>query len=157
MSVRFPVAFGSARGRLVLLAVAVLVFSGLIVVARSAFTKSARAETPAPAQELGGVDAQSKPEGTRVTSHVLTVTQRGFDPAEVSWPKGRIFLTVDNRSNVSELELHLDRESGGRVKEMNPRTKKERSAGVLDLHPGEYLLTEANHPGWVCRIKVTPQ
>lgn len=75
------------------------------------------------------------------------MSPRGFDPAEVRWPKGRIFLTVNNLSNVSELVLRLDRKVGGRVKEMNLRSKKERSAGVLDLTPGDYLLTEANHPG----------
>lgn len=53
--------------------------------------------------------------------------------------------------------LRLDREAGGRVKEVRLRSKKERAAGVFDLPPGDYLLTEANHPGWVCRIKVTPQ
>jgi hypothetical protein len=157
MSVIVPVAFGSARVRLALLAVALVALGGLIVVARTRLTDSVRAEAPAPAQEPAAVVAQSKPEGARVTSHVLTVSPRGFDPAEVRWPKGRIFLTVNNLSNVSELVLRLEREVGGRVKEMKLRSKKERSAGVLDLTPGDYLLTEANHPGWVCRIKVTPQ
>jgi hypothetical protein len=68
-----------------------------------------------------------------------------------------IYLTVNNLSNVNELVLRLEREAGGRVREMKLRSKKERSAGALDLPPGNYLLTEANHPGWVCRIKVCPR
>jgi hypothetical protein len=157
MSVGLSVALRSARVRLALLAIAVVGLGCLIAVARTRLTNGARAEAEAPAQEQPVVTAQPKPPGPRVTSHVLTLSARGFDPAEVSWPKGRIFLTVNNLSNVNELVLRLDREVGGRVKEMKLRSKKERAAGVLDLPPGDYLLTEANHPGWVCRIKVTPQ
>jgi hypothetical protein len=156
MSVGLSVALRSARVRLALLAVAVVGLGCLIAVARTRLTNGARVEAEAPAQEQPVVIAQPKPPGTRVTSHVLTLSARGFDPPEVIWPKGRIFLTVNNLSNVSELVLRLDRD-GGRVKEMKLRSKKERAAGVLDLTPGDYLLTEAGHPGWVCRIKVTPQ
>lgn len=157
MSARFPVVFGDARVRLALLAIVVVGLGCFIAVARARLTNGVRAEAPATAQEPAVAPAQPKSAGTRVTSNVLTVTRRGFDPAEVRWPKGRIFLTVNNLSNVDELVLRLDREVGGRVKEMKLRSKKERSAGVLDLTPGDYLLTEANHPGWVCRIKVAPQ
>lgn len=157
MSVGLSVALRSARVRLALLGIAVVGLGCLIAVARTRLTNGARAEAEAHAQGQPGVIAQPRPPGTRVTSHVLTVSARGFDPAEVSWPKGRIFLTVNNLSNVNELVLRLDREVGGRVKEMKLRSKKERAAGVLDLPPGDYLLTEAGHPGWVCRIKVTPQ
>jgi hypothetical protein len=158
MSVGFPFAFGSARVRLALLAVAVVGLGSLVIVARARLTHHARVEAVAPEQDhAAAAVAQSKSPETRIISHLLTLSPRGFDPAEVSWPKGRFFLTIDNRSNVSELVLRLDRVAGGRVKEINLKSKKERSAGVLDLHPGEYLLTEANHPGWVCRIKITPQ
>jgi hypothetical protein len=97
------------------------------------------------------------PSATRITSHILTLRPRGFDPAEVSWPKGKFLLIIDNRTNVNELTLRLDREAGGRIKEIKFKMRKERSAGVLDLNPGNYLLTEANHPGWMCRISITPQ
>lgn len=157
MSSGFPLTFGSARVRLALLAVAVVGLGSFVIAARARLTNPVRVAAAASAQDLPAAATQSKPPGIRVTSHLLTVDPRGFDPAEVRWPKGRIFLTVNNLSNVNELVLRLDRVVGGRVKEMKLRSKKERSAGVLDLPPGDYLLTEANHPGWVCRIKVTPQ
>lgn len=157
MSARFPIAFGSARVRFALLAVAVVALGGFIAIARTRLTNRVHAEAPVPAQGPAVVVDRAKLEGTRVTSHVLTLTSRGFDPAEVRWPKGRIYLTVNNLSSVGELALRLDRQVGGRVKEMNLKSKKERSAGVLDLTPGDYVLTEAGHPGWTCRIKVTPQ
>jgi hypothetical protein len=79
----------------------------------------------------------------------------GFEPAEVSWPNDRFFLTIENHTDVSEIKLFLDREVGGRVKEVHLKMRKQRAAGIFDLPPGNYLLTEANHPGWVFRITIT--
>jgi len=81
----------------------------------------------------------------------------GFEPAEVSWPKERFFLAVENHSNVNDITLLLDREVGGRVKEVNLKMRKQRAAGIFDLPPGNYVLTVADHPGWVCRITITPR
>lgn len=83
MSAGFPVAFRSARVRLALLAAAVVGLGGFIVGARTRLTNSVSVEAPVPAQEPVAVVAQSKPAATRVTSRVLTVSPRGFDPAEV--------------------------------------------------------------------------
>lgn len=92
-----------------------------------------------------------------VPAHVLVLRSMGFEPAEVSWPKDRFFLAVENHTSVSDIKLFLDREAGGRVKEVNLKMRKQRGAGIFDLPPGNYLLTEANHPGWVCRITITPR
>jgi hypothetical protein len=70
--------------------------------------------------------------------------------------KGKFFLMIDNRSNVNEIFLLLERKAGGRVKEIKSRMRRERSAGVIELPPGDYLLREADHPQWVCRISVSP-
>jgi len=92
-----------------------------------------------------------------VPAHVLVLRPSGFEPAEVNWPKERFFLSIDNHSNVADITLNLDREVGGRVKEVKLKMRKERAAGIFDLPPGNYLLTEVNHPGWVCRITITPR
>jgi hypothetical protein len=91
-----------------------------------------------------------------LTSHLLTLRPSGFEPAEATWPRGQFFLSIDNRSNVNDITLRLDRKAGARVKEVNLKMRKQRSAGVFDPPPGEYLLTEANHPEWVCRITISP-
>ncbi|HEX8845108.1 MAG TPA: hypothetical protein VF791_10715 [Pyrinomonadaceae bacterium] len=157
MKLRFPIAFGSTRVRLVLLVTAILGLGGLVIGVRAGLNNHSPADAPAPAKDPEVVAVQSKSQATRLPSHVITLRPRGFDQAEVSWPKGRFFITIDNRTNVSEINLRLDRETGGRVKETKLKMRKERSLGVLDLTPGVYLLTEAGHPGWVCRIRITPQ
>jgi hypothetical protein len=157
MSVRFPVAFGSAWVRLALLAAAALGLGGFVIVARARLTSPITSAASAPAQDQAASPHQTGRPETRITSHPLTLRPRGFDQAEVSWPKGRFFIMIDNRTNVSELNLQLDREVGGRVKEAKLKMRKERSLGVFDMTPGVYLLTEASHPGWACRITITPQ
>lgn len=156
MPVGFPFTFRSAWVRLALLAVVVVGLGGFVIVARARLTTTAPGAASAPAQGQAAPARAGRPE-TRIASHLLTLRQRGFDQAEVSWPKGRFFITIDNRTNVSELNLQLDRETGGRVKESKLKMRKERSLGVFDMTPGVYLLTEADHPGWVCRIRITPQ
>jgi hypothetical protein len=109
-----------------------------------------------PAQNLAALPSQAKGPGTRLTSHLLTLRPSGFEPAEAVWPRGQFFLSIDNRSNVNDITLRLDRKAGARLKEVDLKMRKQRSAGVFDPPPGEYLLTEANHPEWVCRITISP-
>lgn len=101
--------------------------------------------------------SQGSESGVKPPARVLVLSSSGFEPAKVSWPKGRFYLAVENRTDVSDITLLLDREVGGRLKEVKFKMRKQRSVGMFDLPPGNYVLTEANHSGWVCRITVTPQ
>jgi hypothetical protein len=109
-----------------------------------------RLVNPAPATSQhtggGGIDGE-----------VITLRPFGFDPSEIARTNGRFTLLVDNRTGLDEVHLRLDREAGGRVHEVRvPRRKLDWVQGV-DLPPGRYLLTDANHPDWVCRITITPR
>jgi hypothetical protein len=137
--------------------VAIVGLGGLVIGVRAGLKTHKPVEASAPAKDPAVVAVQSKSPATRIPTHVITLRPDGFDPAEVLWQKGKSFLTIDNHSNVSVINLLLERLAGGHVKEIKLRMRKERSAGVLDLPPGDYLLTEVNHPQWVCRIKVSPQ
>jgi hypothetical protein len=107
------------------------------------------AAAPAPAPVDNRADA---PE-----TELITITPNGFDPAEITRPQGRVVVEVDNRSGLEEVTLQLDRTNGGREKEARvPRTTLDWS-GEVDLHPGSYVLSEADHPDWACRITVTPR
>jgi hypothetical protein len=156
MSIGFPIAFRSAQVRLALIVIAIVALGGLVIGVRARLKTQSPDEVPASAKDPVAVVVQSKSPATRLPTHVITLRPDGFDPAAVLWAKGKFFLTIDNRSNVNEITLLLERQAGSRVKEIKSRMRKERSAGVLDLPPGDYLLTEANHPQWVCRIKISP-
>jgi len=160
MSIRFPKTPESGRFRLALLIVAVAILGSFGMSVRGRLENGPPGKAPAlaegSAQNLAALPSQAKEPGTRLTSHLLTLRPSGFEPAEVVWPRGQFFLSIDNRSNVNDITLRLDRKAGARLKEVDLKMRKQRSAGVFDPPPGEYLLTEANHPEWVCRITISP-
>lgn len=92
--------------------------------------------------------------GKRVEAELITLRPTGFDPAEITRPRGRFLLAVDNRSGLDELVLRIDRQDKGRIHERRMARGKLSWRQVVDLQPGSYLLTEANHPEWVCRITI---
>jgi hypothetical protein len=91
----------------------------------------------------------------RVESELITLRHDGFQPKEITRPQGRFFLAIDNRSGLEEVTLRLDHETGNRVKETKVLKEKPKWRGLLDLPPGHYLVTEADHPDWVCRLTIT--
>ena len=113
---------------------------------------------------------ESKPDGTaggaRAASHdargeslkveLVTVRPDGFDPAEITRPRGRFYLVVDNLSELTALDLRLTRETGHSVHEVRVPRGQADWTGMLTLQPGTYVLREAAHPEWACRISVTP-
>lgn len=93
----------------------------------------------------------------QLETELVTITSTGFDPAEVTRPQGSFILEVDNRGGFEELVLQLDALRGAREREARvPRTALD-WRDRLDLRPGVYVLREAGHPGWECRITITPR
>jgi hypothetical protein len=86
---------------------------------------------------------------------MIKLTAKGFEPAEITRPRGKFLLAVTNRTNLPDLSLRLVHENRRSldtkrlVRDMNWRR-------VLDLPPGHYSLREASHPDWLCRITIEP-
>jgi hypothetical protein len=118
-----------------------LILTGLVLV--SARTKHLRS----PAIEQGRKQS--------IDPVLVTLRPTGFEPKEITRPRGLFLLVVDNRSNNSDVLLRLDHESGRREHEERVKDGKIDWRKPFDLHPGRYLLTEANHPNWVCHITIT--
>lgn len=93
----------------------------------------------------------------RVEAELITLTRNGFQPARIRRPEGSFILGVDNRSGIDGVTLRLERVEGSRVSALQSRTRKLSWRDLVDLPPGEYVLAEANHPNWVCRISITPR
>jgi hypothetical protein len=85
----------------------------------------------------------------------ITLKRGGFVPGEIIRPTGHYFLSVTNFSGVGDVLLRLDREGRERLHER--RVQRENPSWRQNMHltPGTYLLTEANHPEWVCRLTIT--
>ena len=101
-------------------------------------------------------DARSALSQRDVESEVITLSSTGFTPSEISRPRGRFVILVDNRTELEEVKLILSRVDGQKLHEAK-RTKEELIWRQLeDLPPGEYRLTVLDHPDWVCQITVKP-
>jgi hypothetical protein len=88
-------------------------------------------------------------------SELITITPHGFEPRELTRPPGQFLLLIDNRSDLAATLLSLTREAGPRTHEMHVPREEPNWSEVVDLQPGNYVLTEANHPRWECRITIT--
>jgi hypothetical protein len=53
--------------------------------------------------------------------------------------------------------LRIDRVGKDRVHAATLPKKRPLWSRLLDLQPGQYTLTEANHSDWVCNFTITAQ
>jgi hypothetical protein len=94
----------------------------------------------------------------RLESEHITIRPTGFEPSEIKRPAGRVLLSVNDRSGLDSLDLRVDAERLHRLFEVRvPQDTKGRREWrqVIVLVPGHYVLTEAGHPDWSCRITIT--
>ena len=91
---------------------------------------------------------------TQTQTMRVTITTIGFDPDELARAAGPVTLALDNRSGLEEVHLRLDREGGERLVDVLVERGQLDWRGTVTLSTGTYILTEANHPDWSCRITV---
>lgn len=91
---------------------------------------------------------------------LVTLTPGGFEPDELLVSQKRFVLAIDNRSQLDTVSIRFSHVTGNPGAPLNllqqlqmPRAKVNANT-AFELPPGNYLLTEANHLGWVCEITV---
>lgn len=143
-------------GRYIFIPVAVIAFASIvtatIVIARS----SRRASLPAGSRQTHAVATQSNNHPGSIEAELITVRPWGFEPKEITRPPGPFFLAIDNHSQLDEIDISLDPESGPGIKAQGLSKNKAKWRQKMVLVPGTYLLREANHPEWTCRITIQP-
>lgn len=101
------------------------------------------------------VFAQGKANTIRLQSQRVTLRRTGFSPTQIVRPKGPFVLIIENRSGLNQAALRIDRVGKEHVNAASLPRKRALWSSVLDLEPGQYALTEANHPDWVCSFTIT--
>lgn len=97
--------------------------------------------------------AEGEADDARVA--LLTIRPTGFDPKEITMPAGKYLVVVRNRTGLDQFSVRLERSNGARLYDVRlPRYKREWKQ-FLHLVPDTYVITETNHPDWVCRITVS--
>ncbi|MEP6913013.1 MAG: hypothetical protein ABI923_09675 [bacterium] len=130
-----------------LVLVAVLVAESAIAVGASAFPLWTAPKALAHRNTAAVLTGIQEPEQL-----TLRLQASGFVPTEVRRAAGCFQLSVDNRSEVDNLTLVLHASDGTLVREMRVRGGDWNE--LLDLTPGSYTLSEANHSNWVCQIVI---
>ena len=123
----------------------VVTAAGAVLVLRGGVQPSAGAATRPAAGARPGVEAE-----------LITVGPDGFEPSRLTRPKGRVYLVVDNMTDLPAIDLRLAREAGNSLHEVRIPRGQADWTGLLNLTPGTYVLREAAHPDWTCRLDVTP-
>jgi len=90
----------------------------------------------------------------RIEAEVITLTPRGFEPREITRPTGPFLLAATNRSSLEEVVLRLERIGGNRMQELRLSGKRRDWQETLNLPAGEYILSEATNPDWICQITI---
>jgi hypothetical protein len=93
----------------------------------------------------------------RLETELITLQQTGFEPNELTRPQGAFILGVDNRSGLEAIELRFERASRERLTALHAPRRKISWREVVELPPGHYLLSEANHPEWTCNVTIVPR
>jgi hypothetical protein len=95
--------------------------------------------------------------GPRAEALPMQLKAGGFVPREVTRPAGSYYFSIQNVSGAPEITLQLQREGEGKVREVRLTKENRAWRELVRLTPGNYRLTEANHPEWVCRISITAE
>jgi hypothetical protein len=86
---------------------------------------------------------------------LVTLRASGFEPAQVTRPKGPFVLFIEDRSGKEHSSFTLQQVAGEHLRQVNTTRTKFESYEVVDLPLGDYLLTNANTDS-ICRFTIMP-
>jgi len=117
---------------------------------------SARSGAWIPAKQDENVSTSSAPvqRGRRLEVEVVTITADGFEPQEIQHPPGPFILAVRNQSGIDSLMVQLESEQRNKVREKSLPLETPFWREVINVPPGKYIITEANHPEWSLSLTI---
>lgn len=90
----------------------------------------------------------------------LLLRPEGFDSESLAIAKGSYVLILLNRTGLEDLSLQVSRVVGNGEKPKDivfDSKKKYRIDSLIDLTPGDYVVSVQGHPEWSCRISTRNQ
>lgn len=99
---------------------------------------------------------RSRQPNEKVEVELVTLQRWGFEPKEITRPKGRFFLVIENKSElIQDLTFSLVEERGARLKDIKLGVNKRKGWNdFVELTAGNYLLTVSEHPEWQCKFTI---
>ena len=120
------------------------IMSGVVVFARWKMDHTRLVQPATPPPTLQADD--------RLEIELITLRPHGFEPNEITRPKGSFVLFVEDRSGKSNSSLRLHRLRGVLLRELNTSRMKAEWNDVINLPAGEYILTNDSQPEASCRL-----
>ena len=124
---------------------------GLVLVAVFSFSGGAATQSPQNPEKSPPTTVK----GERLEAELITLQEWGFEPKEIKRPAGPFVAVFQNRSGLREVKLSLVQASGKVMNKIPVTRHALNSRQRLQLPPGTYIVKEANHPDWECRIVVS--
>lgn len=92
----------------------------------------------------------------QMESELITITPHGFEPQEITRPAGSFLLFIEDRSGFEQVSPQVSRLAGLRVFSLTISREQPDWSDVLNLQPGVYMVSDPDHPTWLCRVTITP-
>ncbi len=90
----------------------------------------------------------------RLEIEVITITPDGFEPQEIVRPAGPFVLSVTNQSGIDALNLQIETEQRGKLREKLLPLETPYWREVINLPSARYVITEVNHPEWTFSLVI---
>jgi hypothetical protein len=132
-----------------------LIIVGLCSLALALTLLIAHASRPSASLSFKGERISENSSPDNVEAELLIVRPDGFQPREIRRPAGRFLLALQNHSTAEELSLTLTPEGRDPLRQVRFEKKQSKLRELIELPPGRYVLSEANHPEWTCSIEIT--
>lgn len=87
----------------------------------------------------------------------LTIRPTGFEPSEITVPAGEYFVVIHNATGLNQFAFRVERESGEQLLSVRLPFRRRYWKNTIHLRPGRFIISEADHPEWSCRITVTAE
>ena len=96
-----------------------------------------------------------------IRSVAITVTRLGCSPSPITLTPGKTALFFFNRTGMEEPVFQVEREAASsqlpaeKLYNQKARPGRRKSAAVIDLTPGNYVVSDPGRPGISCKISVS--
>jgi hypothetical protein len=87
---------------------------------------------------------------------LITLRPEGFEPSQLTRAKGPFVLLVEDRTGKDGSSLRLQRLKGEDLRALNTNRRKSEWHDLINLPPGDYLLSDAENPERRCQITLLP-
>jgi|SRR5215217_2878184 len=114
------------------------------------------ASNSGPANSKKGPTLTSGTVTAKLEVELITLQTSGFEPTEIVRSKGPFVLLIDDRSRKENSSFSLQSLKGESVRDINTKRVRSEWHDVINLPPGDYVLTNPANPDSRCQITIMP-